>query len=100
MAKRALLIGSPYGELAGPGRDVAVMADVLGERGFTAARCCDRDATRAGIIDAWRRFARDTKAGDAAVVYYSGHGGLAEVTPAQEAERDPSLPYRPDRYQF
>lgn len=96
MAKRALLIGSPFGGLTGVGNDIEAMAELLSTRGFQTERCCDEKATRDGILEAWRRLVRDAGADDAVGIYYSGHGGLAE---AAQAEVRPGE-WQPWRYQF
>lgn len=75
MAKRALLIASQTAGLRGCEPDAALMADVLGARGFTCTSLAGPDATRAGILDAYRGLVDETNADDAVVVYYSGHGG-------------------------
>ncbi|WP_326551685.1 caspase family protein [Micromonospora sp. NBC_01813] len=82
MRRSALLIGSQTYGLSGVGNDVDTMADLLGRRGFAVHRCEGRQATRAGILDAYERLIRDAHADDAVVVYYSGHGGLAVAPPA------------------
>jgi uncharacterized caspase-like protein len=73
--KRALLIGSEVAGLTGVHRDVAAMADVLRGHGFTTVAATGRDASADGIVGQLRDLAADTAEGDAAVVYYSGHGG-------------------------
>ena len=75
MANRALLIGSQTGGLSGCHGDVALMAQVLGEWGFTSTIATEGDATRAAILAGYRALIDATEPGDAAVVYYSGHGG-------------------------
>lgn len=77
MTKRALVIGSSTHGLGGVATDVACMEDVLGTFGFAVDLRVDATATRAGILDGYERLIRDSREGDAAVVYYSGHGGLA-----------------------
>ncbi|MGW3992443.1 caspase family protein [Amycolatopsis sp. NPDC004772] len=73
--RRALLIGARTGRLAGVERDVAAMAGALGDWGFTSTTCAGSEATRSGILDAYSRFVDETCVEDAALVYYSGHGG-------------------------
>lgn len=53
------------------------MADALAIHGFEIRRCAGREATREGILEAYERLIRASGEGDAAVVYYSGHGGIA-----------------------
>ena len=72
----ALLIGSETYGLAGCNADVALMADVLGRRGFDDVEVrTGKDAKRAGIIDGLERLVSSVTADSAVVVYYSGHGG-------------------------
>lgn len=88
MTRRALLIGAETGGLTGVGPDVETMSALLGKRGFEIDRREGADATRAGILDGYERLISATGAGDAAVVYYSGHGGYARsaaVNPATAA---------------
>ncbi len=74
MAKLALLIGSPYGGLEGPLPDVERVARALTPRGFAVRRCVGPDATRQGILDAYRALIADAGTSDAVAVCYSGHG--------------------------
>jgi hypothetical protein len=85
MSSRALLIGSALDSLGGVENDLAAMGKALVPRGFAIERCTGADATRAGILAAYTRLIEATEAGDAAVVYYSGHGGFA-------AAPDPETP--------
>lgn len=79
IAKRALLISSPYGGLKGPPNDVETIAGALRSKAFEdIAICAGDEATRDGILSAWRRFIDSLSGTDAAVIYYSGHGGLVE----------------------
>ncbi|CAH0033270.1 unnamed protein product [Clonostachys rhizophaga] len=48
----------------------------LGVYGFTSARCFP--ATKAQILAAWEDIVGKTSQEDALVIYYSGHGGIAE----------------------
>lgn len=89
MAKRALVIGSQTGGLRGVHGDVEVVADALTSLGFTTTTAIERDATRAGILERYRGLIEDTRAEDAAAVYYSGHGGRQRNALATS---DPSLP--------
>jgi uncharacterized caspase-like protein len=76
MTRRALLIGAETYGLSGCNADVALMRDVLAAHGFDeiAVRTGD-DASRAGIIDGLEQMVAGIRAGDAALLYYSGHGG-------------------------
>src|SRR5688572_20965436 len=75
MARTALLIGSRTGTLEGVDHDVATTTRVLTKRGFTVETRTGGDATRAGILDGYERLIAGAAAGDAVVVYYTGHGG-------------------------
>lgn len=75
MTKRALLIGSQTGGLTGVNGDVEVMGDALSGLGFGSTVAIEKDATHAGIVERYRGLIEETSAGDAVVVYYSGHGG-------------------------
>ncbi|CAH0002518.1 unnamed protein product [Clonostachys byssicola] len=68
--KRALLIGCPTGSLTGVENDLDRMETILGRYGFAT--------TKAQIITAWGDIVEKTSQGDALVIYYSGHGGMAE----------------------
>lgn len=78
MTNRALLIGSQTDGLLGTTNDVDAMSQLLEARQFTIHRRVDGDATRAAILDAYEKLIADTKDGDAAVVFYSGHGGRSK----------------------
>ncbi|RYP18996.1 hypothetical protein DL765_003579 [Monosporascus sp. GIB2] len=87
--KRALLIGGSENKLYGIRRDLCAMADLFLDWGFNVSLCYGPDATRDGIIDAWRRLISQTpeRSDDAVVVYYSGHGGAEESETSTEAFR-------------
>jgi hypothetical protein len=70
------------------------MATILGPRGFEIKRCTDGEATREGIIHAWRQLISESADGDVGVVYYSGHGGKVEM------EKTTSEAGQPWRFQF
>ncbi|HEU4841436.1 MAG TPA: caspase family protein, partial [Ilumatobacteraceae bacterium] len=89
MRKRALLIGSQTGGLTGVHGDVEVMADALGALGFEVRRHIEAAAASAAIVDAYHALVTDSGAQDAAVVYYSGHGGRK---PNEQRGTDPSAP--------
>ena len=87
MARTALLIGSPAEGLIGPPLDVERVAASLVPRGFEIQRCIDQDATREGILHAYRALIDRTASGDAVLLYYSGHGARARdetYTPPNE----------------
>lgn len=75
MTKRALLVGSQTGGLTGVHGDVEVMEDALSGLGFHTTVAIEKDAAHDGILERYRGLIEDTRAGDAVVVYYSGHGG-------------------------
>ena len=75
MARRALVIGSEVGGLAGCESDVIILGDALAAMGFALRRLTGDSATRAGIIAAYQELIAETGPGDAVVVTYSGHGG-------------------------
>jgi Caspase domain len=75
MARRALLIGSATYGLTGVQHDVESMAELLRRRGFDdVVTRTGPDAAREPILDALGRLQSVTRAGDAVVLYYSGHG--------------------------
>ena len=76
MTCRALLIGSETYGLSGCNADVQLMETVLIGRGFTEIEVLtDSAATRSGILAGFEQLIRASANDDAAVVYYSGHGG-------------------------
>ena len=79
VTKRGLLIGSATGGLAGVAHDVEAMAGWLEGLGFELDIRQDANATRDAMLDALERLTRDTRDGDVAVVYYSGHGGYSQL---------------------
>lgn len=89
MKQHALVIGSPgstglYGErLQGVEHDTRVMATMLALRGFHVDTCVGPEATRDGILAGYDRLIARCDEGDAAVLYYSGHGFY--TLPAQES---------------
>ncbi|MFD7815624.1 caspase family protein [Streptomyces sp. NPDC059785] len=89
MRKRAVLIGCQTGGLTGVHADVKLMDEVLVPFGFETTLLTGERATRHGIEDAYRRLIADSRPGDAALIYYSGHGGRAR-NPAPTD--DPSVP--------
>ncbi|HEX4701637.1 MAG TPA: caspase family protein [Pseudonocardiaceae bacterium] len=76
MPGTALLIGAELDGLSGVANDIDAMAKALASRGLTVRRCVGEQATRAGILAAYERLIDTTESGNAAVVYYSGHGGF------------------------
>src|SRR5437868_1861506 len=73
--RRTLLIGAQTFGLKGVEPDVEDMAGVLRGRDFEVYPCVGPDATREGIIAAYRRLIEATGEKDVALVYYAGHGG-------------------------
>jgi hypothetical protein len=69
------LIGSQTGGLRGVHADVESMRAALDQFGFDTTVLVERDATYAGILDAFRQLVDATGCDDAVVVYFSGHGG-------------------------
>ncbi len=99
MTKRALLIGSPVSGLKGVETDIEIMQELLSTYGFSCTPCVGKkDATRRGILDAYDDLIRASGSQDAAVIYYSGHGGLAE-NPYYSAQRQVSA-RQPRYHQF
>jgi hypothetical protein len=76
--KQALLIGSTYGGLKGPINDVKNMAQMLGVLGFSTTECCGTRAKRDRILGLWGELIRNISPQSTVVIYYSGHGGMAE----------------------
>jgi uncharacterized caspase-like protein len=76
VAKRALIVASGFGAVRGRHNNAACIAQVLAPRGFEIAYCVDDRATRAGILECYLRLIAECQSDDAAVVYYTGHGGL------------------------
>jgi Caspase domain len=97
MKGRALLLGSATGALMGVANDVKAMASWLGGLGLSLDVREGPDATRDGMLDGLERLVRDTRPGEAAVVYYSGHGGFSAVRPEVRFGAD-RLPPRAFQY--
>ncbi|HEV2637927.1 MAG TPA: caspase family protein [Actinocrinis sp.] len=81
MKGTALLVGGAPAGLTGVDNDLDAMAAALESRGLTVQRCSGPAATRAGILAAFDRLAARARPEQAAVVYYSGHGGRAAAPP-------------------
>ena len=75
MTRRALILASQTYGLQGCDADAELMRATLSARGFECDVRTGADATRAGILDGADRLAAASGPDDAAVVYYSGHGG-------------------------
>jgi hypothetical protein len=89
MAKRALLIGSQTHGLTGVHGDVQVLDEALAALGFETNAIIEGAATYDGIMSSYRALIDDSSEGDAAVVYYSGHGGRS---PNPDPGADPTAP--------
>jgi hypothetical protein len=90
MPQRALLIGSETGGLRGVYADVELMESTLGALGFSVETATHADASRRGIIRSYRELIESTESGDAALVYYSGHGGRHRNPRAREEPSQPA----------
>jgi Caspase domain len=98
-SKKALIIASPYEGLRGPLNDATNVGKALGSLGFEVVECSGNAATRDGILCGLNKLAHGVSYGDTIVVYYSGHGGLAE-SEDQEWSIDDLDIQSPRRYQF
>ena len=81
MTRKALLIGSQIIGLEGPHNDVSAIRGLLEKQGFVRTEiieCIAGQATRDGILKAYRALIDRTQTNDVVVVYYSGHGGFAD----------------------
>lgn len=76
MARKALLIGSQTGGLTGVDNDIKVMANALRLWEFTCTLCEAENASRAGILEAYKQLIDGASQDDTIFVYYSGHGGI------------------------
>lgn len=92
MKRRALLIGSQTFGLSGCDADVALMESALGDNGFDPIQTMTGDAaSRDGIVNALEEVIGAAGKDDAAVVYYSGHGGRMKH-PDWQARQAAGLP--------
>jgi hypothetical protein len=83
-ARRALLIGSSYGNLLGTENDVNIIERLLRSYEFDdIKKLCGEDATRQKILDEWESLTARSSPGDAVVIYYSGHGSLSDSKNAE-----------------
>ncbi|KAJ2986567.1 hypothetical protein NUW58_g4963 [Xylaria curta] len=101
--KLALLIGSPVGQLRRTGNDVQRMSDLLSRHGFRITTCSGKlygmRATRERIRKRWKELNSQCAPDDTVVIYYSGHGGLIQLT-KEEMEKIDAERAQPWRYQF
>src|SRR5512137_1884300 len=79
MSKLALCIGiNNYPgtdmDLAGCVNDANDWAAELTSRGFSVNKLLDSQATKAGMVDAFKRIVGQAVSGDVVVITYSGHG--------------------------
>ncbi len=74
MRGHALVLGSQTHGLTGVLGDAERMADALETFGFGVVRCVGAEATREGIFQGYRRLIETCAPGDAAFIYYAGHG--------------------------
>ena len=74
MSRYALVIGSQIEALTGVEHDTLRMREALRTRGFVVDVRFGDAATRSGILDGYDALIARSSAGDAAVIYYSGHG--------------------------
>jgi hypothetical protein len=74
MVQRALVLGSQIEGLRGVDNDTRRIASVLDARGFAVDLRVGAAATRSGMLAGYDRLIGASAAGDAAVVYYCGHG--------------------------
>jgi hypothetical protein len=79
MPQRALVLGSQIDGLRGVDNDTQRMAAMLGSRGFAVDLRVGDEATRAGMLAGYDQLIAASAPGDAAVVYYCGHGFHASV---------------------
>ena len=92
MTRRGVLLGSATGGLTGVAHDLAVTGRWLDDLGFTLDVRQGADATRRGMLEGIERLIRDTTTGDAAVIYYSGHGGYSQIANDQRVLEDRIAP--------
>jgi hypothetical protein len=73
-------------DLAGCVNDANDWAAELGTRGFSVRKLLDEQATRDGMIEAFRRVIDQAASGDLVVITYSGHGTYQYDTDGEEAD--------------
>lgn len=94
--RHALLLGSPFGELTGVFNDIETMKRRLADMDFQIYECSGEQATRKGIIAAWQQLIDKSEENGVVVVYYSGRGGIAQLS----TEKGQEHPHQPWRFQF
>jgi len=87
--RRALIVRPDYDSLAAFQNSASCIVQFLQARGFEIERCDGAAATRDGILGAYNGLIDRTRAEDAIVIYYIGHGGL---TTNQTYTPDTDLP--------
>ncbi|KAJ8125381.1 hypothetical protein O1611_g8258 [Lasiodiplodia mahajangana] len=90
---RALLIGCNHGGLLGTKNDVDDMATILEDLNtheFEITKLTGCRAIARHIRDEWKKLIQSTEEGDAVVIYYSGHGGRAEISTQGLEEGQPN----------
>jgi hypothetical protein len=96
--QRAVVVAATTFGLQGVDGDADRVAAMLERRGFSIDLCRGRTATRDGILAACQKLIEDSAAGDAAVLYYAGHGGRAMNSDPRVG--DPRYPDVPRAAQF
>lgn len=97
MAKRALCIGiNDYpgtdNDLSGCVNDAMDWRDTLKARDFAVAELFDRDATKAGMLEALSQLVSESRYGDVAIITFSGHGTWQpDMDGDEEDKRDEAL---------
>jgi hypothetical protein len=91
--RRALLIGSPVGQLQGVHADIEAMRKTLDAWKFELVERVGPAATREGILCALHELIAWAQAGDAVVIYYSGHGGRCRMVERAGAPPRPSVSF-------
>jgi hypothetical protein len=85
--KRALVVGSEIEGLRGVTSDTRRMREMLSSRGFAVDLRTGEAATRAGILEGYDALIAASSEGDAAVIYYSGHGFYETLRAGAGAEQ-------------
>jgi len=102
---RALVIGAwqpPSSTERSPAdRDAERVSELLASRGFQISLLTGSKATRAGILGGYTELVGSVEASEAAVIYFSGHGGLVTDLGAELGDDDApdELPV-PETFQF
>jgi Caspase domain len=91
MKRHALVIGAalraPAEGLPAEELDAERMAEMLRRYGFEVERLRRAGASRDGILAGYRRLIERVTPGDAAVIYFAGHGGMVIDPQAPPSER-------------